>query len=277
MIIFNLKFKILKPVFIILFVVSVIPVPAFSKQEVSGGKVDKRQGDVVFQNSLINALLEGLYDDEITIDQLRQYGTLGLGTFNRLDGEMVVIDGEFYKIKAVKGLAYPVSGSEKTPFSVITNFKTDFSTVLKNKTTLEQLQTYLTRLLPSKNIIYAFRIEGHFSSVKTRSVPPQTKPYPRLVEVAKNQPVFEFKNISGYLVGFWFPAYMKDINVPGYHFHFLSKDKKRGGHLLACRILTAKIDIDQLYGFKIILPKTKEFLEMNLESKASELETVEGK
>jgi acetolactate decarboxylase len=235
-------------------------VPACSKQEINGDKADKRQGDIVFQNSLINALMEGLYDDDITIDQLRQYGTLGLGTFNRLDGEMVAIDSEFYRIKATKGLAYPVSGSEKT---------------LPNKVDLEQLQAYLDRLLPSKNIIYAFRIEGNFGSIETRSVPPQKRPYPRLVEVAKNQPVFEFKNINGYLVGFWFPAYMKDINVPGYHFHFLSKDKKRGGHLLGCQILTAKIDIDQLYGFKIILPKGKEFLEMNLEGKASELEAVE--
>lgn len=56
--------------------------------------------------------------------------------------------------------------------------------------------------------------------------------YPRLVEVTKNQPVFELQNISGAVVSFWSPAYAQGISVPGYHMHFLSADKNAGGHLL---------------------------------------------
>jgi acetolactate decarboxylase len=231
--------------------------------------------DTIFQNSTINALLEGLYDDDVTFKQLHNHGNLGLGTFNKLDGEMVAVDGEFYKIKAADGFAYPVPDNEKTPFSVVTYFNADSSTVLKKSLNLEELLKYIDALLPSGNIFYAFRIEGTFSYVKTRSVPPQVKPYPRLAVVVKTQSIFEFKYVQGYLVGFWFPFYMKDINIPGYHLHFLSKDKKRGGHLLECQTTRIKIEIDHISGFRLLLPKSTDFRKMMLEPKKMELDAVE--
>lgn len=231
--------------------------------------------DIVFQCSTINALLEGLYDGNLTFDELGKYGNLGLGTFNTLDGEMIAVDGEFYKIKADSGQAYPVQKDEKTPFAVIANFHSDTSFVIEEPMTFRQLETYLTERLPSKNFFYAFRIEGKFSYIRTRSVPSQRKPYPRLIEVVKNQPVFEFMNVEGLLVGFYFPNYMKDINVPGYHFHFITKDRKRGGHLLECRTSHVKVEIDYISTFQMILPEVNEFKTLDLSSKNSELEKVE--
>lgn len=47
------------------------------------------------------------------------------------------------------------------------------------------------------------------------------------------QVVFEFTQQEGMLVGFWCPAFVgSNLNVPGFHFHFLSTDKQRGGHVL---------------------------------------------
>ena len=128
---FRLNLKKLNTVIYILLFASIIAVLAYSKQDVNGSETVREHSDIIFQNSTINALLEGLYDDDVTFEQLRKHGNLGLGTFNRLDGEMVAIDGEFYKIKAADGLAYPVPGNEKTPFSVVTDFKTDSSTILE--------------------------------------------------------------------------------------------------------------------------------------------------
>lgn len=239
---------------------------------------DPADNRVIFQNSTINALLEGLYDDDVTVGQVREYGNLGLGTFNTLDGEMVVLDDHVYKVKAVKGIGgnvSPVKDAEKTPFSVVTMFHPDKSVNTDKPMDLTELQTYLDTLRPSRNIFYAFRIEGRFGYIKTRSVPAQKRPYPRLSEVVKDQPEFEFRDIDGFLVGFWMPSFMKDINVPGYHLHFLSADKTKGGHLLACETGDIKIDIDYIYGFKMRLPGSREFLEMDLSGKTSELETVE--
>jgi acetolactate decarboxylase len=266
MINFSLSTKRLKSIFCLLLFVSLLEFASCQEQADNG---------VIFQNSTINALLEGLYDGELTVGQMRKYGNLGLGTFNTLDGEMVVLDNHVYKVKASGGNVYPVDDTEKTPFSVVTMFHPDKSVNTDKPMSLPELQEYLDSLRVSQNIFYAFRIEGHFSYIKTRSVPPQKKPYPRLLEVVKNQPEFEFQNINGYLVGFWMPSYMKDINVTGYHLHFLCKDKKKGGHLLACQTGKIKIDIDRIYGFKMILPASREFLEMNLSNKSSGLDAVE--
>ncbi|MEM4245439.1 MAG: acetolactate decarboxylase [Candidatus Nanoarchaeia archaeon] len=238
--------------------------------------MEKRtNNNIIFQNSTINALLEGLYDGDITFEELSNYGNLGLGTFNNLDGEMIALDGEFFKIKADSGQVYYALRTEKTPFSVVTHFSPDTSIILIESMSFNQLQDFLSKNLPSQNIFYAFRIEGLFKYIKTRSVPRQSKPYPRLVEVVKRQPIFEFHDIDGYLVGFYFPEYMKDINVPGYHFHFISRDKKKGGHLLECQTVKIKIDIDHILGFQMILPDRSEFRNMDLSSKNAELNKVE--
>ncbi len=222
------------------------------------------ENDAIFQYSTIKALMGGLFDGDITIEKLLRCGTIGVGTFNNLDGEMVVLDSEVYKIK-VDGNAYHVPESEKTPFSVLSKFKPDFSSILEKPMNFETLQKHLDTLLPSKNIFYAFRIEGKFSYVKTRSVPPQKKPYPPASEIIKKEKEFSFKDVEGFMIGFRFPFYMKDINLPGYHFHFITKDKKRGGHLLECQVSYIKIEIDHIYSFKMILPNSEDFLKMNLQ------------
>jgi len=237
--------------------------------------VDNVDNRFIFQNSTINALLEGLYDDNVTVGQVREYGNLGLGTFNTLDGEMVVLDGRVFKVKAGGGIVSPVKDSENIPFSVVTMFHADKSVDSEEPMTLAELHKHLDTLRPSQNIFYAFRIEGRFGYIKTRSVPPQKKPYSRLSEVVKDQSEFEFRDVEGFLVGFWMPSYMKDINVPGYHLHFLSRDRTKGGHLLACLTGKIEIGIDYIYDFRMRLPGSREFLEMDLSGKPSELETVE--
>jgi acetolactate decarboxylase len=231
--------------------------------------------DVLFQISTINALLEGVYDGDITYQELKQHGNFGIGTFNRLDGEMIGLDGKFYQIKA-DGTAHSVDGSMRTPFAVVTFFEPDRSVLLDKAADYSHLEEYINNLLPTQNIFYAIKIEGTFRYIKTRSVPGQNKPYPRLVEVVKNQPSFEFHDVEGTMVGFWCPDYVEGINVPGYHIHFITKDRKSGGHLLQCQMENVEIEIDYTSGFYMVLPKGGEFHKVDLtKEKQAELEKVE--
>lgn len=59
---------------------------------------------------------------------------------------------------------------------------------------------HITALFPVQNVIYAVKITGKFDYMKTRSVTAQEKPYPRLVEVTKDQSVFEFNDTEGTIV-----------------------------------------------------------------------------
>ena len=231
--------------------------------------------DILFQTSTINALLEGIYNGDVTYRELKQRGDFGIGTFNALDGEMLGFDNKFYQIKA-DGIAYRVDDCMKTPFAIVTYFEPDKTVLLDNDMDYDQLKYYLDSLLPTKNIFYAVKIDGIFRYIKTRSVPRQTKPYPPLVEVVKNQPTFEFQNVEGTIVGFRCPSYVKGINIPGYHLHFITKDKKGGGHLLECRTQNMQIEIDYTSEFFMVLAESDEFYKTDLtKEKQKELEKVE--
>ena len=235
----------------------------------------QKNKDVLFQISTIGALLEGVYDGETTYGKLKRHGDFGIGTFNGLDGEMIGLEGKFYQIKT-DGIAYLVDDSIKTPFAVVTFFESDKSVLLDKIENYGQLKQYLDKLLPTKNIFYAIKIEGVFKYVKTRSVPGQNKPYPLLVEVVKTQSTFEFHNVKGTIVGFWCPCYVEGVNVPGYHLHFITEDRKAGGHLLECHLQNARVKIDYTSEFYMALLKSDEFYKTDLtQKKQKELEKVE--
>jgi len=217
-------------------------------------KCNSNHRDTLYQVSTIEALLEGEYDGEMSFKQLGMHGDFGIGTFNALDGEMIGFDGDFYQIKA-DGKAYLVKSAAITPFSSVTFFETDKAVTLNDVDSFKQLKQYLDDLLPEKDIFYAIKIEGTFGYVKTRSVPEQDKPYPPLLEVLKNQPIFKFNNIKGTMVGFYCPDYVGSMNAPGYHFHFITEDRRGGGHLLECRLQDAKVEIDYTDEFQMALPK----------------------
>ena len=224
---------------------------------------DNRSAHEVFQSSTINALLEGIYEGEMSYGELREHGDFGLGTFNALDGEMIAFDGEFYQIKS-DGVAYAVQDAQQTPFAVVQFFQPEAHQVLDREMDYEQLRHYLQQAIPTMNFFYAIRIDGFFKYMKTRSVPRQTKPYPPLVEVTKTQPVFEFFDVSGTLAGFRFPDYAQGVNMPGYHLHFLTEDRKAGGHVLDLLLHRGKLSIEHTSIFHMELPREGMFLNADL-------------
>jgi len=229
---------------------------------------------VVYQYSTINALLEGLYYGQMTCRRLLRHGTFGLGTFNALDGEMVVIDSAVYKIRT-DGKAERMGPDEMTPFAVVTSFEPNMIFMIEDdgEPTLEQLLEFK---VPESNLIQAIRIDGHFKYVKLRSVPKQKRPYRRLAKIVEDQSVFELKDVRGTLVGFLIPQYFANFNVPGYHFHFITEDRSRGGHVLKCRTGHVEMQIDEIPEFQLVLPESGDFLKADLTGdKSAELEKVE--
>jgi acetolactate decarboxylase len=206
----------------------------------------------IFQVSTFHALKHGKYEGETTFGELRKHGDFGIGTVNGLDGEVVALNGEFFQIKA-DGKVYSIAEQEKTPFAVVTFFKPDKTLSLPRISDMKELQETLDRMLPSADSILAIRIAGEFKYVKVRSVPRQEKPYPGLAEALKHQTEFELKNVSGTLVGFRCPSYMVGVNVPGYHFHFITADKKAGGHTLDCSVEGANVDVARISNLSVKL------------------------
>jgi len=223
-----------------------------------GTGAQEDQDDAVFQVSTINALMQGIYDGEMTLGELARGGDFGLGTLNGLDGEMVVLDGRVYQVRS-DGVAYPTEAAGRTPFAVVKLFTPDTSAPVREGLSETQLEQRIDGLAANGNALYAIRVRGSFAQVKVRSVPRQTPPYRPLVEAVKGQTVFELSNVKGTLVGFRFPGYLAGLNVPGYHLHFLTEDCRAGGHVLSCRMAEGTIEVDESHEFRMALPRDAAF------------------
>jgi acetolactate decarboxylase len=214
----------------------------------------ERESHVLFQASTIGALLDGAFDGDLSFAELAEHGDLGLGTLNHLDGEMIAIEGEFFRAD-VDGNVDPVAPEERTPFAVVTRFEPTVDERLSaEERSHDELLAQLDRLSPPEASSCAVRLDGRFDLVRARSVPRQTPPYRPLTEVVADQHVFELADVEGSMLGFRFPTYVEGIEVPGYHLHFISADRRRGGHVLDSRSSGLRVRIDPSDDLHVELP-----------------------
>lgn len=231
--------------------------------------------DILYQISTIDALLSGVYDPLATLGDVLPHGNFGLGTFAALDGELILLDGQVYQA-AADGKVSAMPPATATPFIVLTHFDADQSFDLPATQRYAEFKTWLESRLPSRNLAYAVRVDGHFDQLTFRSVPSQSKPYPPLAQIANQQTVFERQGIDGTLIGFWCPDFMQGINVPGFHLHFLSADRQQAGHVLDFRLATGRVQLDATDGWKVQLPLAPAFLDAKLgEDRSAALHAIE--
>ncbi len=213
----------------------------------------EREPHVLFQASTIGALLEGNYEGDVSFAELAEHGDLGLGTLDHLDGEMIALDGRFYRAD-VDGAVSEVGPERRTPFAVVTRFEPVISFDLAQSLSHEELLAELDGRLPDGAPSAAVRLDGRFESVRARSVPRQEPPYRPLTEVVGEQHVFELTDVDGTMLGFRFPDYAEGIEVSGYHLHFITADRSRGGHVLDSRIGGLRVGLDPSSDLHVELP-----------------------
>ncbi len=216
----------------------------------------------LFQVSTSGALVQGIYERAVSSSFLLNYGDFGLGTFDNLDGEMVVLDGSIYQVRS-DGTVNKIVDDTGTPFAVVVHFLADQDQTIENASTFEELTKFCDQYRDSENLFYAFRIDGHFEHIHTRAMKATLDGLP-LAKAAAIQPEFDFRDINGTLVGLWSPQFSSALNVAGYHFHFLSEDRTKGGHLLQCNGRNLRIRVERLNDFHLSLPESEEFLRADL-------------
>jgi acetolactate decarboxylase len=218
--------------------------------------------EALVQFSLIAALAAGDYMGGASLQEVLASGDFGIGTFDGLDGEMIVLDGKMYQAMS-DGSVQPCKLEGSTPFAVVTNFQQEGQPLALIAATLEDLDGQLDRKLPRRNSPYAIRIDGTFPEIVLRSVPAQVAPFRPLTEVVKHQTTWRHKDIGGTLVGIRCPAWVGTLNVPGYHWHFLSADRKIGGHVLGCQVKDATLVYDECDSLVIRIPTSEGFDEFD--------------
>ncbi len=215
--------------------------------------------DQVYQYSPFTALANSIYDGNLTVAEVKEKGDLGLGTYNGLDGEMIVCNGTVYQCLASGTVRQP-EDSELVPFTVLKFFEADKTLEVKQTVTYPEMKSMIESEIPSRNFIYGLKVKGTFEYLKCGSAEKQEKPYENtLSEAIADRPTFEWENISGTLVGFWFPEYVGGVNIAGFHLHFISDDEQKAGHVLEFRSTNLGIGVDKSSDFQLVLPETEEF------------------
>jgi len=221
----------------------------------------------VTQISTYPALASGLYDGDVTYDQLGRAGNFGIGTFDGMDGEMVAVDGQFFQARS-DGSVRIAANNLESPFATVTYFVPEQRFQAAGPfASYDELKAYLTKAVVPGNRPFAIRVDGKFKRLKIRSIPAQSQPYPPLADVIAEQTTWEHDDIDGTLVGYWFPDYLSTLNAPGYHLHFISQDRQVAGHVLELSLESGTIGIDKLDRVLLRIPGTESYAAADLSAK----------
>lgn len=228
--------------------------------------------ETVYQISLLQGLTLGDYYGSVTVAELKGKGDIGIGTFEGVNGELIMLDGEVYRATS-EGTIEAAPDDETIPFANVTFFNSDEKKKINDVTDINNLKERLDKKVESlgKNRFYFIRIDGTFKKMHARSELKQEEPYKPLAEaLATDQREFQWEDIKGTVVGLYCPEYMKDLNAVGWHFHFISDDRNVGGHVLDLCADTADVSFDYTDGFNILLPETQMFPALDLTKDQSE-------
>lgn len=201
----------------------------------------------VHQIDAVADLLHGNYESITTVGQVFPGTILGLGVADRLDGEIVSLDGDTWRIPAsgVPEIAEPDLGM---PFAISAEGGSPFTMEVPPGTTQEQIATIVERVIHRqqdyRHPIAAVRLDGTFTDVLLRTERKQNPPFEHLDRVLRHEVQFPFDNWQGTFVGFSFPQVNNDqTTIPGLHLHAISQDRTSGGHSHRATSDTARLQI----------------------------------
>ena len=191
---------------------------------------------------------------------------------------MIILDGVVYQA-ASDGSINVMQDNETIPFATITNFDEDAKIDNIAAKDFDDLTGKLDKEISKygTNNMYVIKLNGDFSNITIRSVEKQEKPDKEFTDVAAvDQKVFNHTGQTGTVVAVYFPEYMNELNMHGWHLHFLSDDKTKGGHVLNLTDFKGTGQVDEIQEFNMILPSDDTFAKMNFtEDMTNKISSVE--
>lgn len=177
-------------------------------------------------------ILDGHHDGSASVASYKAAGNFGIGTFDGLDGEAVLLDSVVYQIKGDGSVRVP-DDTLGMPFGICTLFDDDIHHKMRNIDSFAHFGQALESVFTDKHIFYAVKVSGQFKTMRVGSQDKQRKPYRPLHEAPPKQHERIYADTRGTLVGFWIPPSVPSaIAEPGFHLHYISKDRTHGGHVL---------------------------------------------
>jgi len=231
----------------------------------------------IYQFSLLNALMDGVSTSGIPVHKLTTKGNQGLGTFARMNGELLFLDDKIYQLQA-SGSVRQAGPDEIIPFAVSTQFEPQKTVEIQlgGKDAVDSVLEDLTAG-KAKNLFVTYRIHGLFSHLKSRTVRGQSYDGEPLADLGKKQSVEEYSDVSGTIVGFRTPKNWQGFGVAGEHLHFIDDERTKGGHVLEVRSSgKVKVEIAVCSNVHVELPTGEDFNKASLITDDEGVKGVEG-
>lgn len=217
---------------------------------------------VMYQVSTLQALALGYTKPVITVGELLKHGDTGLGTFEDVGGEMIMVDDNCYQADE-NGDVNEASDDTGIPFSSVSVLQGKREFDLENVEHIDELKTKLDLKIEEDfglNSMHVVRIDGDFERIDARSESPYKSQHIELKDVLKEtQKSFSFDDIKGTLICIYYPDYMDGINAPGWHLHFISEDRTKGGHVFEIKMRSGKVRLDKITRVEIQMPTEPSF------------------
>ncbi|GIZ40015.1 hypothetical protein CKM354_000337100 [Cercospora kikuchii] len=229
----------------------------------------------IYQYSLLNALMDGVSETGITATKLASKGNQGLGTFARMQGELMFLDGTIYQLQA-GGQTREADDTDRIPFAVSTHFVPEqtSSVDFKDKDDIENALSNFND--HAANLFMTYRIDGHFDYLKCRTVRGQEYKGQPLSELGKKQSVEEYQDVEGTIIGFRTPRNWQGFGVAGEHLHFIKQDRSAGGHVLDLRGKGLMFKVAVASNVHVELPTSDDFNDAKLVTDDAGVKEVEG-
>lgn len=225
----------------------------------------QNKSDVFYHYSIWWAFVNKVFEGDITAEALKTKGDIALGSYNLLDGELIMLDGTLYQAKDNGEVLIP-NDSIKVAYANAAFFQKDGGFTIDKVNNYDSLRVVINSNLPSKNFFYGFKIKGHFKYMKCGGLNKQPPPFQEGLDVLiPNRPIFERENFLGTMVGFYCPEFIGNINVAGFHFHFVSDDKKFAGHVMEFEGENLTVEFDKKNEYQFVLPETEAYENVGFE------------
>ena len=229
----------------------------------------------IYQYSLLNALMDGVCETGIPVSKLALKGNQGLGTFVRMNGELIFLDGKVYQLEA-EGKIREADDDDQVPFAVSTQFVSQQTREiqLRDKDDIDNVLNDFND--HAANLFMTYRINGHFEYLKSRTVRGQEYKGQPLAELGKKQSVEAYENIDVTIIGFRTPKNWQGFGVAGEHLHFITNDRKAGGHVLEMKADKVEMQMAVVSNVHVELPTSDDFNAAKLVTDDAGVKEVEG-
>ena len=233
----------------------------------------------MFQVSTLHALVAGYTRGVITVQELESRGNVGLGTFEGVDGEMILLDGVCYRARQDGTVVRPAPDTG-VPFASAASVEGGTAFELEEARGIDALKHELTCRIDETyalNSMHVATVSGTFDSVSVRSESAYRADHITLKDMlATTQREFVFEKLDGTLVCVYHPDFMDGINAPGWHVHFLSENRTQGGHVFDVSLVRGRAVMHKIDRIEIQLPATPAFDTYSLkETSQQEIAEVE--